>query len=150
MRSLWFSPFGLILLGLTALFIPLVSLAEEEEENPRLPLALEVFLKKPAWRWYDLEIHLTNISAEPIQVDVRDLPWNPSDGASWFSAVRLDARHSPIRQDTPHGKFGSRMVRLLPGESIQDKIGLNARIPSLLEDIAQTGVQVKWDCPRQA
>lgn len=147
MSSPVFSPLGLSLLGLTALFIPLVSLAEEGEEKPRLPLAVEVFLKKPERQWYDLEIHLTNISDEPVQVDVRDLPWNPTDGASWFSAVRLDAQHSPIRQEIPHGKFGSRMVRLLPGESIQDKIGLNLRIPSLLEDIAQTGVQVKWDCP---
>ena len=147
MRSLWFSPLGLCLLGLGALCIPLVSLAEEAEEKPRLPLAVEVFLKKPERQWYDLEVHLTNISDEPVRVDVRDLPWNPNDGASWFSAVRLDAQQSPIRQDIPHGKFGSRMVRLLPGESIQDKIGLNARIPSLLEDIAQTGVQVKWDCP---
>ncbi|MGD9852203.1 MAG: hypothetical protein AB7T38_13140 [Nitrospirales bacterium] len=147
MKSFWSFTIGWCLFGLTVGFLPLLSAAEDTEEKPRLPLAIEVFLKKPDKQWYDLEIHLTNISEEPVEVDVRDLPWNPTDGSSWFSAVRLDAEHSTIKQDTPHGRFGSRMVRLLPGESIQDKIGLNPRIPSLLEDIAQSGVQVTWDCP---
>lgn len=147
MKSFWSSTIGWCLFGLTLGFFPLVSLAADTEEKPRLPLAIEVFLKKPDRQWYDLEIHLTNISEEPVEVDVRDLPWNPTEGPSWLSAVRLDASHSPIKQDAPKGRFGSRMVRIQPGESIQDKIGLNPRIPSLLEDIAQTGVQVKWDCP---
>ncbi|MGE0474881.1 MAG: hypothetical protein AB7P17_14705 [Nitrospirales bacterium] len=147
MKTFVFSMIGCCLFGLTTGLLPFVGLAEEPEEKPRLPLAMEVFLKKPDLQWYELEVHLTNISEEPVQVDVRDLPWNPTDGSSWFLAVRLDAAHSPIKQETPHGRFGSRMVRLLPGESIQDKIGLNPRFPSLLEDIAQSGVQLAWDCP---
>jgi len=39
------------------------------------------------------------------------------------------------------------MVRLVPGESIQERVALHPRIPSLLDDIEQFGVQLKWDCP---
>ena len=39
------------------------------------------------------------------------------------------------------------MIQLIPGESIQDTLVLNPRMPSLLDDIAQFGVQLRWDCP---
>ena len=132
---------------LTILFFPLLALAEDEEENPRLPLAMEVFLKKPDYHQYELHVHLTNISGEPVDVDVRDLPWNPTDGPTWLSAFRMDAQRSLVKQYPPLGRFGSRMVRLVPGESIQDRVALNPRFPSLLDDIAQAGVQLQWDCP---
>jgi hypothetical protein len=119
----------------------------KEEEDPRLPLAMEVFLKQPDHRLYELHIHLTNISDKAVFVDVRDLPWNPTDGPTWLSAVRMDALRRPIQQDVPRGRFGSRLVKVLPGESIQDRMSLNSRIPSLLEDIAQSGVQLQWECP---
>ena len=121
--------------------------AEVPEEVPRLPLAMEVFLKKPGQHLYELHVHLTNISDEPVSVDVRDLPWNPTDGATWLSATRLDAHKSPIKQNLPLGRFGSQMVPLVPGESIQNRVALNPRIPSLLDDIEQAGVQLQWDCP---
>ncbi|NKB80932.1 MAG: hypothetical protein GKS05_03350 [Nitrospirales bacterium] len=128
--------------------VPLSLSAEtNEEERPRLPLAIEVFLKKPAQHQYDLHIHLTNISDTPVMVDVRDLPWNPMDGDTWFSAFRLDAQKPSLQHDAPLGRFGSRQVRLMPGESIQNSMPLNARMPSLLQDIAQFGVQLRWDCP---
>jgi hypothetical protein len=117
------------------------------EEKPRLPLAMEVFLKKPETRLYELHIHLTNISDEPVEVDIRDLPWNPTDGPTWLSVYRMDAQKNPIKQDSPIGRFGSRMVRLVPGESIQERVALNPRIPSLLADIEQFGVQLQWGCP---
>ena len=133
--------------ALTFSWSPSGSTAEDFEEIPRLPLALEVFLKKPETRLYELHVHLTNISDEPVEVDVRDLPWNPTDGPTWLSAFRLDSQHSSMKQYYPLGRFGSRMVRLVPGESIQDRIALNSRIPSLLKDIEQFGVQLQWDCP---
>ena len=108
---------------------------------------MEVFLKKPAQHRYDLHIHLTNISQAPVMVNVRDLPWNPMDGDTWFSAFRLGVQRSPIEHHAPLGRFGSRLVRLIPGESIQDTIPLNPRMPSLLDDIAQFGVQLRWNCP---
>ena len=132
---------------LTVVFFSSISTAADSEEKPRLPLAMEVFLKIPEARHYELHVHLTNISDEPVEVDVRDLPWNPTDGPTWLSAFRMDAQKSPIKQYYPLGRFGSRMVRLVPGESIQDTIALNPRIPSLLGDIEQFGVQLEWDCP---
>lgn len=119
----------------------------DPEEEPRLPLAMEVFLKKPGKHSYELHIHLTNVSPEPIAVDVRDLPWNPTDDATWLSAFRMDAQKSPVHQNYPLGRFGSHQVQLIPGESIQGTIPLNPRIPSLLEDVERFGVQLQWDCP---
>ncbi len=133
--------------ALTILVPPTLVAAEDPEEVPRLPLAMEVFLKKPSEHLYELHVHLTNISDEPVNVDVRDLPWNPTDGSTWLSATRLDAQKSLIKQDLPIGKFGSQMVRLVPGESIQNRVALNPRIPALLDDIEQAGVQLQWDCP---
>ena len=116
------------LCALTIVGSPSLHAAEDPEENPRLPLAMEVFLKKPEQHQYELHVHLTNISDEPVHVDVRDLPWNPTDGPTWLSAFRLDDQHSPIKQDIPIGRFGSRMVRLVPGESIQDRVALNSPV----------------------
>lgn len=150
MKPLFCFSFSVCTWALTILMFSLSSLAnaaEGEEENPRLPLAMEVFLKKPGPQQYELHVHLTNVSDDVVEVNVRDLPWNPSEGPTWLSAVRLDTEHSPIKQYPPLGRFGSRMVRLVPGESIQDRVGLLPRFPSLLKDIAQAGVQLRWDCP---
>ncbi|HNP29332.1 MAG TPA: hypothetical protein PKK23_09825 [Nitrospirales bacterium] len=135
--------------GFWALVImpPTLGAAEDPEEVPRLPLAMEVVLKKPGKHLYELHVHLTNMSDEPVHVDIRDLPWNPTDGPTWLSASRMDAEQSPIKQDVPLGRFGSRLVRLVPGETIEGKVALNPRIPSLLDDIEQAGVQLQWDCP---
>jgi len=147
--SRWLLYISCVLL-LTSFLSPTLSTAQFEEKDPRLPLAMEVFLKKPERQVYELHVHLTNISDEPMHVDVRDLPWNPTDGPTWLSAVRLDAEQSVLRQHVPLGRFGSRMVRLVPGESIQDRISLNYRFPSLIKDIEQYGVQLQWDCPPEA
>jgi hypothetical protein len=40
--------------------------AEDPEEVPRLPLAMEVFLRKPGKHLYELHVHLTNISNERV------------------------------------------------------------------------------------
>lgn len=139
-----------LLLGIGAVvaaLLPSVSLAADLEEEPRLPLALEVFLKKPAEHVYEIHIHLTNVSAEPLAVDVHDLPWTPPNDSKWFSAVRLDAHRSPMAQNVFRGNFGSRNIRLVPGESVQDTLVLNHRFPSLLKDIQHFGVQLQWDCP---
>ena len=108
---------------------------------------MEVFLKKPEQRMYELNIHLTNTSPETVTVNTHDLPWVPPNDAQWLLAFRLNSPGFAIQQNFPHGKVGSRIIRLLPGESIQDKIVLNPRIPSLLRDIEQFGVRVHWDCP---
>ncbi|WP_447970244.1 hypothetical protein [Nitrospira sp. M1] len=108
---------------------------------------MTVVVKKPKPQQYDLHIHLTNISQNPITVDVHDLPWNPPNDSKWLKALRLDADNSPITQRTVFWDVGSQEVRLLPGESIQDTIALNPRIPSLLSDIQTFGVQLNWDCP---
>jgi len=120
--------------------------AEEPEAEPRLPLALEVFLKKPQNRQYEIHIHLTNISSEPLTVDVHDLPWTPPNDSKWLLAFRMDAPHSPLAQSIFRGNFGSQRIRLLPGESVQDTLVLNHRMPTLLDDIQRFGVQLQWDC----
>lgn len=121
--------------------------AEEPEAEPRLPLALEVFLKKPQNRQYEIHIHLTNISSETLTVDVHDLPWTPPNDSKWLLAFRMDAPRSPLAQTVFRGNFGSQRIRLLPGESVQDRLVLNHRMPTLLDDIQRFGVQLQWDCP---
>ena len=128
-------------------FSPSSSLAVESDEDSRLPLAIVVFLKKPQTRVYELHIHLTNISEDMVSVNVRDLPWNPPNDSKWFAAFRIDGEESPVKQRVQDWKLGSRVIQLLPGESIQDTMVLNPRIPSLLDDIAQFGVELRWDCP---
>ena len=137
------------ILSLCVMVFLLISIghSEEPEEEPRLPLAMEVFLKKPQAQHYELHIHLTNVSSAPLTVDVHDLPWSPPNDSKWLLAYRMDARHIPITQNNFLGNFGSRSIRLVPGESIQDKLVLNHRIPSLLKDIHHHGVQLEWDCP---
>ena len=132
---------------LACLLIPSINQAEDPEEEIRLPLGLEVFLKKPNELVYEIHIHLTNTSQETVNVNVHDLPWIPPNDSTWFSAYRLDANRSPMKQTYWRGAFGSRVVPLLPGESIQDKLSLNPHLPSLLQDIDQFGVQLKWECP---
>ncbi|WNM62499.1 hypothetical protein [Candidatus Nitrospira neomarina] len=51
-------------MALTIFVPPTASAAEDSEEVPRLPLAMEVFLKKPGKYLYELHVHLTNISNE--------------------------------------------------------------------------------------
>ncbi len=122
----------------------------QDEEVSRLPLAMEVFLKKPKVRWYELHIHLTNISSSTVTVDLTELPWNPPNDYRWFSAIRLDDQNTSILPKVRPWKIGSRRVQLLPGESIQDTIALNSHIPSFLNNIDQFGVKVQWDCPPPA
>lgn len=149
MKPFIFLAYSLIVWVSVLVVLPPAGMAEvaEEEEKPRLPLGLEVFLKKPEPQRYDLHVHLTNLSDEPVEVDVRDLPWNPTDGPTWLSGFRLDDKRTAITQHPPIGRFGSRMVKLLPGESIQDRIVLNPRFPALLDDIATSGVRLEWECP---
>ena len=132
---------------LVVVFFPSGSQATDPEEEPRLPLAMEVFLKKPKAQVYELHIHLTNMSQDPVPVNVRDLPWNPPNDSKWFSAFRMDGQESPVKQRIQDWQLGSRVIQLVPGESIQDTVLLNPRIPSLVGDIAQFGVQLRWDCP---
>ena len=149
-EKLYMQPLRILPLCLWALvvgFSPASSLAVDSKEMPRLPLAMEVFLKKPQARVYELEIHLTNTSQELVRVNVRDLPWNPPNDWKWFSAFRMDGLDRPVKQRVQDWKLGSRVIQLVPGESIQDTMVLNPRMPSLLDDIAQFGVQFRWDCP---
>ena len=103
-------------------FSPSSSLAVESDEDSRLPLAIVVFLKKPQTRVYELHIHLTNISEDMVSVNVRDLPWNPPNDSKWFAAFRIDGEESPVKQRVQDWKLGSRVIQLIPGESIQDTI----------------------------
>ena len=138
---------SLCLWVLIVIFSPSGSQATDFKEKPRLPLAMEVFLKKPQVRVYELHVHLTNVSEELVTVNVRDLPWNPPNDSKWFSAFRMDGQESPVKQNIQDWNLGSRLIQLVPGESIQDSMVLNPRIPSLLDDIAHFGVQLRWDCP---
>ncbi len=146
MKTLCFLPMWL-LWALVVGFSPSGSQAGISEEKPRLPLAMEVYLKKPQLEVYALEIHLTNISPDAVTVNIRDLPWNPPNDSKWFSAYRIDEQESPVKQRVQDWQLGSRVIRLVPGESIQDTMVLNPRIPSLLDDVAKFGVQIRWDCP---
>jgi hypothetical protein len=145
MKSLRVLP--LCLLVLIAGLFPSGSQATDPDEEPRLPLAMEVFLKKPQVRVYELEIHLTNISSEAVMVNIRDLPWNPPNDSKWFSVFRMDGQESLVKQRVQDWKLGSRVIQLVPGESIEDTLVLTPRLPSLLDDVAQFGVQFRWDCP---
>ncbi len=120
--------------------------AAEPERESRVSLAMDVFLKKPMERIYEIHVHLTNDNPDPLTVNLRDLPWFPPNDAGWLSAFRMDARRSPVHQDSFPGKFGSRSIRLVPGESVQGKLVLNQRIPTLLEDVALFGVRIEWEC----
>lgn len=142
-----FPVFLLCLWVLFFVFSPSTCLAEDPKDKPLLPLAMEVFLKKPQARVYELHVHLTNVSEEMVTVNVRDLPWNPPNDSKWFSLFRMDGHESPVKQNVQDWNLGSRVIQILPGESIQDTMVLNPRIPSLLEDVAQFGVQLRWDCP---
>lgn len=120
--------------------------AVEPEQESRVSLAMEVFLKKPGERIYEIHVHLTNTNPEPVIVNLRDLPWLPPNDAGWLSAFRMDPRRSPMQQDSFPGKFGSRGIRLVPGESVQGKLALNQRMPTLLEDVRLFGVRLEWEC----
>lgn len=120
--------------------------ATEPERESRISLAMDVFLRKPAARVYEVHVHLTNANPEPVTVNLRDLPWLPPNDAGWLSAFRLDARHAPVQQDSFPGKFGSQGIRLVPGESVQGKLVLNQRMPTLLEDVRRYGVRLEWEC----
>jgi hypothetical protein len=122
-------------------------LAADSDEDRLLPLAMEVFLKKTQARVYELHVHLTNVSQDVVRVNIRDLPWNPPNDSKWFSVFRKDDQESPVKQRVQDWNLGSRVIQLVPGESIQDSMLLNPRIPSLLGDIAQFGVELRWDCP---
>ncbi len=131
-------------------FPSMSSYAADSEETLRMPLAMEVFLKKPQSRVYELHVHLTNISDDVVRVNIRDLPWNPPNDSKWFSAFRMDGQDSPIEQHVQDWNLGSRVIKLVPGESIQDTVVLNPRMPSLLDDIAKFGVELRWNCPPEA
>ncbi len=135
---------------LVVVFFPSGSQATDSKEEPRLPLAMEVFLKRPQAQVYELQVHLTNMSQDSVTVNVRDLPWNPPNDSKWFSAFRMDEQDSPVKQSVQDWQLGSRVIQLVPGESIQDTVLLNPRMPSLLDDIAQFGVQLRWDCPPES
>ena len=150
MKPLRISQLFCLLWILFVVLMPALSQATDSEEELRLPLAMEVFLKKPQARVYELHIHLTNMSQESVTVNVRDLPWNPPNDSKWFSTFRMDEQESPVKQRVQDWKLGSRIIQLLPGESVQDTLLLNPRMPSLLDDIAQFGVQLRWDCPPES
>lgn len=142
--------FGLLTLCfcvLAGLFPSMSSHASDSEETPRMPLAMEVFLKKPQSRVYELHVHLTNVGKDVVRVNVRDLPWNPPNDSKWFSSFRMDGHDTVIKQHVQDWNLGSRVIQLVPGESIQDTMVLNPRIPSLLDDIAKFGVEFQWSCP---
>ncbi|WP_454061029.1 hypothetical protein [Candidatus Nitrospira salsa] len=147
MKRLICHAYGFVLCFLIVILPLSISAATDTEEEPRLPLAMKVLLKKPSPQHYVIHIHLTNISQEPVMVDVHDLPWNPPNDSKWLKALRLDTHKTPINQRSVLWDIGSQEVRLLPGESIQDKVTLNPRMPTLLPDIAQFGIQLHWDCP---
>jgi len=128
--------------------VPSVSSAQavEAEQESRVSLDMDVFLKKPREQVYEIHVHLTNDNSDPVTVNLRDLPWLPPNDAGWLSAFRMDARHSSVQQDSFPGKFGSRSIRLVPGESVQGKLVLNQRIPTLLEDVRLFGVRLEWEC----
>ena len=120
--------------------------AVEPEPDSPLTLAMEVWLKKPEKRVYEIHVHLTNTNPEPVTVNLRDLPWLPPNDAGWLSAFRMDSRQSRMQHDSFPGKFGSRGIRLVPGESVQGKLILNQRMPTLLEDVRSFGVRLEWEC----
>ena len=120
--------------------------AAAPERESGVSLAMDVFLRKPANRVYEIHVHLTNHNPEPVIVNLRDLPWLPPNDAGWLSAFRMDSRQSRIKQDSFPGKFGSRGIRLVPGESVQGKLVLNQRMPTLLEDVRLFGVRFEWEC----
>jgi len=120
--------------------------AAKPEPESRISLAMDVFLKKPVRRVYEIHVHLTNNNPEPVTVNLRDLPWLPPNDVGWLSAFRMDSRQSRMQQDSLPGKFGSQGIRLVPGESVQGKLILNQRMPTLLEDVRLFGVRLEWEC----
>lgn len=120
--------------------------ATEPERESRVSLAMDVFLRKPVRQVYEIHVHLTNHNPDPVTVNLRDLPWLPPNDVGWLSAFRMDSRQSRMRHDSFPGKFGSQGIRLVPGESVQGKLILNRRMPTLLEDVRLFGVRLEWEC----
>ena len=120
--------------------------AVEPQQESRVSLAMDVFLKKPVERVYEIHVHLTNDNPDSVTVNLRDLPWIPPNDDGWLSVFRMDAGRSPVRQDSFPGKFGSQGIRLVPGESVQGKLVLNQRVPTLLEDVKLFGIRLEWEC----
>ncbi len=145
MKRVPWTPFVFCLWVLGVLPVPFGQSAELGKKS-RFPLSMEVFLKKPMEHLYEIHIHLTNSNPEPVTVNLRDLPWIPPNDAQWILAFRMDSRHSLVEQNSFPGKFGARSIRLVPGESVQGKLVLNHRIPTLLEDIKLFGVRLQWEC----
>ena len=140
----------IVSLGLWVLVVvlsPTGSRSADLKQAHRLPLAMKVLIKNPQTQVYELQVHLTNTSQEIVTVNVRDLPWNPPNDSQWFSVWRMDEQKSLVKQRVQDWKLGSRVIQLVPGESIQDTMVLNPRMPSLLDDIARFGVQLRWECP---
>ncbi len=142
--GLWRVVMGVVLF---AFAIPMISSADDSEEEPRLPVAMEVFLKKPKAGVYALHVHLTNMSQDPVVVYVHEFPWVPPHDGQWLKAFRQDGQQTALSRRFPLGKVGTRPVTLRPGESVQDTIRLNPRFPSLSQEISQYGVVLHWDCP---
>ena len=132
--------------------IPSVSSGQAAKPEPesRISLAMNVFLKKPVRRVYEIHVHLTNNNPDPVTVNLRDLPWLPPNDVGWLSAFRMDSRQSRMQHDSFPGKFGSQGIRLVPGESVQGKLILNQRMPTLLEDVRLFGVRLEWACAHPA
>ncbi len=128
-------------------FLLTSSQASDSEKELRLPLAMEVFLKNPAAQVYELHVHLTNISQDVVMVNIRDLPWNPPNDSKWFSVFRMDGQNTSVTQYVQDWNLGSRVIQLVPGESVQETMVLNPRMSSLVDDIANFGVKLSWDCP---
>ena len=80
--------------------------AVEPESGSRVTLAMEVLLKKPEERVYEIHVHLTNTNTEPVIVNLRDLPWLPPNDVGWLSVFRMDSRRSRMRQDSFPGSSG--------------------------------------------
>ena len=145
MRVFRLRPWLALLCGVIPWFGIPTSQASEHEEPP-LPISMEVFLKIPRQNHYEFHIHLTNSGDTSLVIDLHDLPWLPPNDATWLTAFRQNSDKQPLIQLFPIGEYGSHDIPLLPGESVQGKMSLNDRFPTLSEDIAKHGVTFEWSC----
>jgi len=145
MKAIRLQHWIVLLCGVLPWFWISTSHAVEDEELPK-PISMEVFLKIPTQNHYEFHIHLTNSGDTSLVIDLHDLPWLPPNDATWLTAFRQHSGKQTLTQLFPIGEYGYHDIPLLPGESVQGKMTLNDRFPTLSEDIAQHGVTFEWSC----
>ena len=94
----------------------------------------------PAW---DLEISLTNETANPLTTYSHSLPW-----IGWYSiiilAVKANAPGTPLERFSPVDDPTTGTIVIKPGETLTGQLSLVKQFPDFAEAIKEGDVIVFW------